>query len=417
MRAWIERAHAEELDRADPLASFRARFVTGDEPRIYADGNSLGRVPHETAAGIDELVRDWGERLVSGWADWIELPVQVGDLVARLLGARAGEVLACDSTSVNLYKLAHAALDLRRGAIATDAGNFPTDRYVLDGVAARRGVDLRLFEADPVEGPSAADVEHACAAGDVALVCLSHVDFRSGAVADMPRLTALAREHGAVVLWDLSHSAGAMPIDLAGSGVELAVGCTYKYLNAGPGAPAFLYVRRELQERLRSPIQGWFGARDQFAMGPGYKPAAGIERFHAGTPPILGLAAVEASVRLVLEAGTEALHRKGEALTELTVALADERLAPLGFRLASPRDPSCRGGHVSLAHDDAWRICRALIERADVVPDFRPPDAVRLAFPALYSRFVDVWDAIDRLATLVEAGTHLEVDASPRRVT
>ena len=368
-------------------------------------------------ARIDALVRDWGDRLVSGWADWIELPVRVGDLLGRLLGARAGEVLACDSTSVNLYKLAHAALDLRAGAIATDAGNFPTDRYVLDGVAAQRGVELRLFEADPVEGPSTADVERACAAADVALVCLSHVDFRSGAVADMPALTALARGRGAVLLWDLSHSAGAVPVDLAGSGVELAVGCTYKYLNAGPGAPAFLYVRRELHERLRSPVQGWFGARDQFGMGPRYEPAEGIERFHAGTPPVLGLAAVEAGVELVLEAGMEALRRKSEALTELTVALADERLAPLGFRLASPRDPARRGGHVSLAHDDAWQICRALIERAAVLPDFRPPNAVRLAFPPLYSRYVEVWDAIDRLATLVETGTHLEVDASPRRVT
>jgi kynureninase len=413
----IERARAEELDRADPLAPFRARFVTGDEPRIYADGNSLGRLPRDTVARVGALVRDWGDRLVSGWADWIELPVRVGDLLAQLLGARSGEVLACDSTTVNLYKLAHAALDLRAGAIVTDAGNFPTDRYVLEGVAAARGVELRRFEADPVEGPSAADVERALAPGDVALVCLSHVDFRSGALADMPAITALARDRRAAVVWDVSHSAGAVPVDLAGSGAELAVGCTYKYLNAGPGAPAFLYVRRELQERLRSPVQGWFGARDQFAMGPRYEPAEGIERFHAGTPPVLGLAGVQAGVELALEAGTQPVRRKSEALTELTVALADERLASLGFRLASPRDPARRGGHVSLAHDDGWRICRALIERADVVPDFRPPNAVRLAFPPLYSRFVDVWDAIDRMATLVESQVHLEVDASPRRVT
>jgi kynureninase len=391
--------------------------VTGDEPRIYADGNSLGRLPRETVNRIDELVRDWGDRLVSGWVDWIELPVAVGDLLARLLGARPGELLACDSTTVNLYKLAHAALDLHTGAIATDASNFPTDRYVLESVAAQRGEELRLFDADPVEGPTTADVERACAARDVAIVCLSHVGFRSGAVADLPAITARARELGAVALWDLSHSAGVVPVDLGGSGVELAVGCTYKYLNAGPGAPAYLYVHRELQERLRSPIQGWFGQQDQFAMGPRYEPADGVERFHAGTPPVLGLVSARAGIELVLAAGIDEIRRKSAALTELTVALADERLAGLGFGVASPRDPDRRGGHVSLAHDDAWRICRALIDRAAVLPDFRAPNAVRLGFAPLYSRFVDVWDAVDRLAGLVQSGTHLEVDTTPRRVT
>jgi kynureninase len=413
----IERTQAEALDRADPLAGFRERFVLDDGPRIYADGNSLGRLPHETRDRLAAFVDEWGDRLVSGWADWIELPLRVGNVLARLLGARPGEVLACDSTTVNLFKLAHAALDLRPGALVTDAGNFPTDRYVLEGVAAARGVELRRFDADPVEGPSVADVERACADRRVSAVCLSHVDFRSGAVADMAGITAAAREAGALVLWDLSHSAGAVPVALAETGADLAVGCTYKYLNAGPGAPAFLYVRRELQERLRSPVQGWFGQRDQFAMGPRYEPADGIERFHAGTPPVLGLVSVEAGVELVLEAGIEAIRRKSEALTELTLALADERLAELGFRLASPRDPARRGGHVSLAHEDAWRICRALIERAGVVPDFRPPDAVRLGFAPLYSRFSDVWDAVDRLAGLVGRGEHLNVDPTPLRVT
>lgn len=391
--------------------------MLADEPRIYADGNSLGRLPRATLERLDEHVRAWGDRLVSGWGDWIELPVSVGDLLGRVVGARPGEVLACDSTTVNLYKLAHAALDLRDGAIATDAANFPTDRYVLEGVAARRGTELRLFDADGVTGPDASDLARVCAAGDVALVCLSHVSYRSGALAELAALTDAARDLGALVLWDLSHSAGALPVDLGRAGAELAVGCTYKYLNAGPGAPAFLYVRRDLQGRLRSPVQGWFGQREQFGMGPSYEPAAGIERFHAGTPPVLGLVSVQAGAELVLEAGIEALRRKSIALTELTLTLADARLAPLGFGLASPRDPARRGGHVSLTHPDGWRICRALIERAAVVPDFRPPDVVRLGFAPLYSRFVDVWDAVDRLERVVAAGEHLAVSAERPRVT
>jgi kynureninase len=411
------RADAEALDRADELAPFRERFVLDDEKRIYADGNSLGRLPRQTASRIDKLVHEWGDRLVSGWQDWIELPARTGELLGRLLGARDDEVLVCDSTTVNLYKLAHAALDVRPGAIATDAGNFPTDRYVLEGIAARRGVELTLFETDDVAGPTAEDVARVCRDGRVTLVCLSHVAFRSGALADMGAITEAARDAGALLIWDLSHSAGAAPVSLAEAGVELAVGCTYKYLNAGPGAPAFLYVRQDLQPELRTPIQGWFGQRDQFVMGRHYEPAEGIARFLAGTPPILGLVAVEAGVELVLEAGMDGIRRKSEALTELTIALADERLAGLGFDVASPRDVTRRGGHVALAHPESWRICRALIELAEVVPDFRPPDVVRLGFSPLYSRFVDVWDAIDRLAGLVERGEHEGMDPTPLRVT
>jgi kynureninase len=413
----ITRTEAEALDQEDALAPFRERFVLDDGGRIYADGNSLGRLPHQTATRVEELMRAWGDKLVSGWHDWVELPARVGDLLGRLLGAHDDEVLVCDSTTVNLYKLAHAALDMRPGAIATDAGNFPTDRYVLEGVAARRGVELRLFETDDVEGPTVEDARRVCADGRVALICLSHVAFRSGALADMAAITARARDAGALVIWDLGHSAGAVPVALHDAGAELAVGCTYKYLNAGPGAPGFLYARRELQSRLRSPIQGWFGQRDQFAMGPHYEPAEGIERFHAGTPPVLGLVSVEAGVELVLEAGMDSIRRKSEALTDLTIVLADERLASLGFRVASPRDRERRGGHVALAHPESWRICRALIERADVVPDFRPPDVVRLGFSPLYSRFADVWDAVDRLADLVGRGEQELVDATPLRVT
>jgi kynureninase len=406
----LTRAHAEALDAADPLAAFRERFVLeaeGDD-RIYLDGNSLGRLPRETATRLAAQVEEWGERLVGGWPDWIELPTRVGDRLAEsVLGARPGEVLVCDSTTVNLYKLAHAGLDARPGrrAILADPNDFPTDRYVLEGIAATRGLELRWAErVDEV-------------AEDVALVVLSHVSYRTGALADLRAVTAAAHAGGALVLWDLSHSAGALPVELEASGADLAVGCTYKYLNAGPGSPAYLYVRAALQDELRSPIQGWFGQRDQFRMGPLYEPADGIERFLAGTPPILGLAAVETGAGLVSEAGIERLRAKSVALTALLVELHDARLAPLGFELGTPREPERRGSHVSLRHPDAWRITRALIERARVVPDFRGPDSVRLGVPPLYTRFVDAWDAVDRLAALVQAREHERYDAAPARVT
>ncbi|MEX2210337.1 MAG: kynureninase [Gaiellaceae bacterium] len=400
--AAVERAHAEALDAADPLALFRERFVHEDGERIYVDGNSLGRLPRETAERIAARIEEWGSRLVTAWADWIDLPTEVGDQLAPMIGARPGEVLVADSTTVNLYKLACAALDVRDGAIVGRAGDFPTDRYVLQGL----GRELRLVDdvLDELEPP-------------VALVCLSHVDYRTGALEDLALLTAAAHEAGALVLWDLSHSAGAVPVELDAAGADLAVGCTYKYLNAGPGAPAFLYVRAALQPQLRSPIWGWFGQREQFAMGPEYDPVEGIGRFLAGTPPILGLAAVEAGVRLLAEAGIGRLREKSVALTSLVVELHDAWLAPLGFELGTPREPERRGAHVSLRHPDGWRICRALIERANVIPDFRQPDTIRFGLPPVYTRFVDAWDAVDRLRRLVEGGTHLEVDAAAARVT
>ncbi|HZQ15959.1 MAG TPA: kynureninase [Gaiellaceae bacterium] len=412
------RAGAAALDAADPLAPFRERFVLGDEPRLYLDGNSLGRLPLATRARLAAAVGEWGERLVTGWHEWIELPRRVGDRLARgVLGAGEGEVLVADSTTVDLYKLCGALVAMRDGALLVPRDEFPTDRYVLQALAEQHGRELRLLDADPVDGPGVDDVEAALAGGDVALLVLSHVNYRSGALADLPAITALARRRGVPVLWDLCHSAGVVPVDLRAHGVELAVGCTYKYLNAGPGAPAFLYVARELQPRLRSPIAGWFAQRDQFAMGHPHVPADGVDRFLAGTPPILLLAAVDESAALVAEAGVEAAREKSIALTELVVELHDAWLEPLGFTLGTPRDPARRGSHVSLRHPDAWRICRALIERADVVPDFRAPDSIRLGVPPLYTRFVDVWDALDRLRALVSAGEHELVRRDSSRVT
>jgi kynureninase len=411
----IPRAHAERLDVADPLAPFRERFVFADPETIYLDGNSLGRLPLATRDRLHATIDQWGAELVEAWHEWIDLPRRAGDALAtEVLGARPREVIVSDSTTVNLFKLATAVLETRPGDVVTDTGNFPTDRYVLDGVARRHGRELRLIEADPIAGPLAEDVEAACAGGEVALVSLSHVAYRSGALADMEAIGAAA---GAPVLWDLSHSAGAVPVELERRGVELAVGCTYKYLNAGPGAPAFLYVREELQPALKTPIQGWFGQRDQFQMDRPYDPEPGVQGFLAGTPSILPLVAVEEGARLVGEAGIGALRDKAAGLTELAVRIHDAHLAPLGFELASPRDPDVRGGHVSLAHHDAWPICRALIERAKVIPDFRGPDSIRLGLPPLYTRFTDVWDGLDRLRRLVEGGEHRLVQSSRLRVT
>jgi kynureninase len=398
----LTRADAAARDAADPLAALRDRFVFTDPGRIYLDGNSLGRLPVATRERLHALADDWGDRLVSGWPDWIDAPTRVGDLLAEaVLGAQPGEVIVGDSTTVNLYKLCSAALDLAPGPLVTNRDNFPTDRYVLEGLAAQRGVELRLVD----------DIESAL--DDAAVAVISHVDYRSGEIADMRRLNA----RGARVIWDLCHSAGALPIGLREAGVELAVGCTYKYLNAGPGAPAFLYVARELQPRLRSPIWGWFGQRDQFAMERDYDPVEGIGRFLAGTPPVLDLAAVEEGVKVTAEAGVDGLREKSLALCELIIELHDAWLAPLGFELGSPRDGARRGSHVSVRHPEAWPICRALIERADVIPDFRGPDSIRLGVAPLYTRFVDVYDAIDRLRGLVERGEQKLVSAERSRVT
>jgi kynureninase len=412
----LTRAYALELDREDPLARFRDRFEFGDGRRIYVDGNSLGRLSADARRAIAATVDEWGARLVTGWHEWIDLPRAVGDLLGQTaLGAAGGQVLACDSTTVNLYKLAGAVLAARPGAVVADGDDFPTDRYVLEGLAGAAGRELRMLRSDPVSGPQA-DAVGAAAAG-AALVVLSHVNYRSGALADMPAITAAVHAAGALVLWDLCHSAGAVGVGLDAAGADLAVGCTYKYLNAGPGSPAFLYVAARHHADLRSPIQGWFSQADQFAMGPGYRPADGIGRFMAGTPPVLGLAAVRAGAAMLAEAGIAVIERKAAALTALAVDLHDRRLEPLGFSLGTPRDPARRGAHVSLRHPDAWRICRALIEHAQVVPDFRRPDSIRLGLPPLNVRFVDVWDAVDRLVELMAEGTHLRMPPAPARVT
>ena len=414
-----DRAYAEELDAADPLAGFRDRFVRDDESLIYLDGNSLGPLPAATVARIDTMVRqEWGAGLVRSWRSWIELPGRAGDLVGQhLVGAAPGQIAVCDSTTINLYKLACAALDARPGrdVIVTDDDNFPTDRYVLQGIAAQRGCELRLISTDMDEGISE-DALRAAVDEHTALVSLSHVAYRSGALADMAKITGIAHEAGALMLWDLCHSVGAVPVGLDAAGADLAIGCTYKYVNAGPGAPAFLYVRSELADGLRQPVWGWFGQHDQFAMGPGYDPAAGIGKFLTGTPPIIGIAAVEEGARLLGEAGLGRLRAKGVALTELLIALADEWLAPHGFAVASPRDSARRGSHVCLRHPDAWQISQALIG-AGVIGDYRTPDRLRLGPAPIITRFTDVWDALQTVRRIAGDRSYASLAARRSRVT
>jgi len=414
------RADAAALDDRDPLAPFRDRFVIPDADLVYLDGNSLGRPSHAALTRLDEVVRrDWAEGLVRSWERWIEWPLAIGDRIgAAALGAAPGQVVVSDSTSVNLYKLASTALDLRgdRDVLVCLDDEFPTDRYVLEGLAAARRAEVRTVPADPVDGLDPSRLSESLD-DRVAVVLLSLVSYRSGAYLDLAAVTEAVHAAGALVLWDLSHAVGSVPVELDAAGVDLAVGCTYKHLNGGPGSPAFLYVRRDLQETASQPIWGWWGQRDLFAMGPAYDPEPGIARFLVGTAPVPSLALVDEGVRLVAEAGIDAIRAKSRALTALLVELAEARLAPLGFELASPRDPDRRGGHVSLRHDEAWAVCRALVERAGVVPDFRSPDRIRFGPSALGNRYVEVWDAVDRLVGLMERGEHREVDTGARKVT
>jgi kynureninase len=396
----IDRHYCERLDAEDPLARLRDQFELPDG-LLYFDGNSLGPLTRGARQRVERVVRDeWGKRLIAGWeSGWLEAPVRVGDTLASLIGAGPGEVIVSDSTTVNLYKLALAALELRpsRRTVVTQDGNFPTDLYVTDGIAGltREGVRVRRLPPERVTG--ALD-------GDVALVLLSHVDYRTGRMYDMAQVTSSAHACGALVLWDLCHSAGAVPIDLAGCGADLAAGCTYKFLNGGPGAPAFLYVARSLQASLSSPIPGWLGHADPFAFADRYEPAPGVRRFLAGTPGILAMAALEGALGIWEGVDLATVREKSVRLGQLLIGLADERCAGFGVEVASPRDPAQRGSQVSLRHPMAGRLSETLAGRG-VVTDFRPPDLVRFGLTPLYTRFVDLWDAMEMLrSALVSLG-------------
>jgi kynureninase len=391
------RAACEALDAADPLAAWRQRFLL-PERLIYLDGNSLGPLPKATASIVEDVVRrQWGEGLITSWNrhGWVDLPQRLGAKLARLLGAGPHEVIVADSTSVNLFKLIAAALALRpeRRVVLSERGNFPTDLYVAEGLCEllRERIELRLVEATELE--DALD-------GDTALLMLTHVDYRTGRMHDMRRLTAAAHAAGALALWDLAHSAGAVPVDLGAADADLAVGCGYKYLNGGPGAPAFLFVAERWQARARQPIAGWFGHARPFAFEGAYQPAPGITRFLAGTPPILSMKALEAGIDLLLEVDQQALRRKSIALTDAFIALVETRCAAWGIEVASPRASEARGAQVALRHAEGYAIMQALIGRG-VIGDFRVPDLLRFGFAPLYVRFVDVWDAVETLGAVM----------------
>ena len=402
---------AQRLDAADELAAFRADFSLPEPDLIYLDGNSLGRLPRRTVERVRTVVeKEWGGDLIRGWNEgWYHAPRRVGDKIGRLLGAGPGQVVVSDSTSVNLYKLALAALAARPGRqrIVSDVLNFPSDLYILQGCIRLLGNRHRLHLVPSTDGITV-DPDDLWGAIDerTALVTLSHVTFKSGFLCDAAAVTARAHQMGALVLWDLSHSAGVIPIDLDGWDVDLAVGCTYKYLNGGPGAPAFLHVRRDLQADLLSPIWGWFGQRAPFGFELEYKPAEGVARFLAGTPPVLSLLGMEPAIDLALEAGVERIRNKSIRLTSYLIYLVDTVLSPLGFVLGSPRDPARRGSHISVRHAEGYRINRALIQEMQVLPDFREPDNIRLGLAPLYTSFADVWEAVHRIRRVVDEERH-----------
>lgn len=411
-------AFAAALDAQDPLAYLRAAFVDDQPDLIYLDGNSLGRLPLAATRLAEDLVRrQWGGRLIRGWNEgWFAAPERVGAKIARLIGADPDEVIVADSTSVNLFKLAIGALRARPGDVLSDDLNFPSDLYVLQGVLELLG-DGRILELasspDGIHGPVAA-LQTQLASGRFALLTLSHTTFKSGYTYDMAALSAAARASGTLTLWDLSHSVGAVPIDLHAAGADLAIGCCYKYLNGGPGAPAFLYVRRELQDQIVNPISGWMGQRNLFAFDLTYQPAPGMRQYLSGTPPVIALSLIEPGLDLLLEAGMERLRAKSAQQSSYLISLSDQILAPLGFTLKSPRNLAERGSHVALGHPQALGIDLALINELGVLPDFRAPDNLRLGIAPLYNSFTDLHRAVIRMARAVSGGHYLRYqDVAP----
>jgi kynureninase len=393
----ISRDDVLAWDLKDPLAGMRDRFAL-PENTIYLDGNSLGALPKATAQRVSRVVKqEWGEDLIRSWNkhDWMGLPQRCGAKIAGLIGAAAHEVVVADSTSINLFKLLAAALRLRpdRRVILSDTGNFPTDLYVAQGLIELldKGHELRLVAPGEI---SEAISE------DVAVVMLTQTDYRSGRIHNMAEITAGAHAAGALMLWDLAHSAGAFPVDLRGCGVDFAVGCGYKYLNGGPGAPAFLFVAEDLQKDVRPPLSGWMGHEAPFLFDPDYRPAEGIARNLCGTPAILSLSALDEGLDVMRDAGMAAIRHKSVQMTDLFIALVDQNCADFGFRLLSPRDPELRGSQIAFSHEQGYPIMAALIDRG-VIGDFRAPDILRFGFAPLYLRFADVWDAVDILREIM----------------
>jgi len=420
-----DREYALELDRKDPLAHFKSQFVVTDPEMCYLDGNSLGRLPKATITAINDfMVKEWGPEVVTGWGHWVDEAQPTGDLLgAAALGAAVGQVLVCDTTSVNFYQLCLAAIHARPGrkTIITDAANFPTDRYILDGIAKQFGLKLVIINN---EDPATAKHERVTTEilapylnDDVALVTLEVIQYRSGARTDLKSITDQVRAIGGLVVWDASHAVGAIELNLDANGVDLCVGCTYKYGNSGPGSPAWLYVNKRVQSELQVPIQGWFAQDAQFEMGPVFERAQNIRGFQIASPSLMGIRSVAVAFSMIKEAGIDAIANKAAVGTQMMIELYDAWLAPLGMELNTSRDPKERGGHISLVHPDAAQICIALRQISNVIPDYRTPNSIRLAISPLPTSYVEVWDGFNRMRDLVASGQYKTIKEGGSRVT
>jgi len=419
-----DRDYALELDKNDPLAHFKSQFVVTDPEMCYLDGNSLGRIPKATITAINDFMVEWGAEVVTGWGHWVDEAQPTGDLLGQAaLGAGPGQILVCDTTSVNFYQLCLAAVHARPGrkTIITDAANFPTDRYILDGIAKQFGLKLVLIENEDSGVAKHERITTQVLApylnDDVALVTLQVIQYRSGARTDIKSITDQVRAVGGLVVWDASHAVGAIELDLDANGVDLCVGCTYKYGNSGPGSPAWLYVSKRIQKELQVPIQGWFAQDAQFEMGPVFERAQNIRGFQIASPSLMGIRCVKTSFSMIKEAGIDAIAQKAAVGTQMMIDLHDAWLAPLGFELNTPRDPKERGGHISLVHPDAAQICVAMGEISNVIPDYRTPNSIRLAISPLPTSYVEVWDGFARMRDLVASGQYKTIKEGGSRVT
>lgn len=420
-----DREYALDLDANDPLAKYREQFFISDPELCYLDGNSLGRLPKQTIEVVSNyLTQEWGPRLVEGWGDWIDEAESVGDLIGRAaLGAAAGQVLACDTTSVNFYQLVGAALAARpdRKTIIIDKANFPTDRYILQGFADRHG--LNLIEIDNEAGTDfpheriTPELLRPYMSDDVAFITFEVIQYRSGARNDIKALTELAREYGALAIWDASHAVGAIDMQLDAAGVDLVVGCTYKYGNSGPGSPAWMYISKQIQAELKAPIQGWFAQRNQFAMGPVFEKNDGMRGFQIASPSLIGLRCIQSAFGMIEAASIAAIDEKCAIGTQMMIELFDAWLAPLGFTMNTSREANERGGHISLVHPDAKRIALALRQYANVIPDYREPNSIRVAISPLPTSYVEIWDGFARLRDLVSTRQYEKINAENIKVT
>ena len=420
-----DREYALELDKNDPLARFKSQFVISDPEMCYLDGNSLGRLPKATVTAINDfMTKEWGPEVVTGWSHWVDEAQPTGNLLGEAaLGAAAGQVLVCDTTSVNFYQLCLAAIHARPGrkTIITDAANFPTDRYILDGIAKQFGLKLVLIQNEDSAVATHERITTQVLApylnDDVALVTLQVIQYRSGARTDIKSITDQVRAIGGLVVWDASHAVGAIELNLDANGVDLCVGCTYKYGNSGPGSPAWLYVSKKIQKELQVPIQGWFAQDAQFEMGPVFERAQNIRGFQIASPSLIGIRCVQTAFSMIKEAGIDAIAQKAAVGTQMMIDLYDAWLAPLGIELNTSRDPKERGGHISLVHPDAAQICVALRQISNVIPDYRTPNSIRLAISPLPTSYVEVWDGFARMRDLVASGQYKTIKEGGSRVT